>query len=38
MPSNTETLYELGLGKKVIGVSTVDDYPKSVKDKNNSTL
>ena len=37
MPSNTETLYELGLGKKVIGVSTVDDYPKAVKDKNNST-
>ncbi|PTL17571.1 ABC transporter substrate-binding protein [Staphylococcus gallinarum] len=33
MPSNTETLYELGLGKKVIGVSTVDDYPKAVKDK-----
>lgn len=33
MPSNTEILYELGLGKKVIGVSTVDDYPKEVKDK-----
>lgn len=33
MPSNTEILYELGLGKKVIGVSTVDDYPKAVKDK-----
>lgn len=33
MPSNTETLYKLGLGKDVIGVSTVDDYPKEVKDK-----
>ncbi|PHK50482.1 ABC transporter substrate-binding protein [Staphylococcus edaphicus] len=33
MPSNTEILYELGLGDKVIGVSTVDDYPKEVKDK-----
>ncbi|MDH9161820.1 MULTISPECIES: ABC transporter substrate-binding protein [Staphylococcus] len=33
MPSNTEILYELGLGNKVVGVSTVDDYPKEVKDK-----
>ena len=33
MPSNTEILYELGLGDKVVGVSTVDDYPKEVKDK-----
>ena len=31
MPSNTEILYELGLGKDVVGVSTVDDYPKDVK-------
>ncbi|MBZ8173513.1 ABC transporter substrate-binding protein [Staphylococcus cohnii] len=33
MPSNTEILYELGLSDDVIGVSTVDDYPKEVKDK-----
>lgn len=33
MPSNTEILYQLGLGKDVIGVSTVDDYPKDVKKK-----
>lgn len=31
IPSNTEILYELGLGKYVVGVSTVDDYPKDVK-------
>ncbi len=31
MPSNTEILYELGLGKDVVGVSTVDDYPKDVR-------
>ncbi|UMT76197.1 ABC transporter substrate-binding protein [Staphylococcus roterodami] len=31
MPSNTEILYELGLGKYIVGVSTVDDYPKDVK-------
>ena len=31
IPSNTEILYELGLGKNVVGVSTVDDYPKDVK-------
>lgn len=33
MPSNTEILYKLGLGKKIVGVSTVDDYPKDVKNK-----
>lgn len=33
MPSNTEILYELGLGKHVVGVSTVDDYPKDVREK-----
>src|SRR5699024_4484683 len=33
MPSNTEILYELGLEKRIIGVSTVDDYPKEVKNK-----
>lgn len=33
MPSNTEILYELGLGQQVIGVSTVDDYPKEVNNK-----
>ncbi|MCU5746883.1 ABC transporter substrate-binding protein [Staphylococcus sp. SQ8-PEA] len=33
MPSNTEILYRLGLGKDVIGVSTADDYPKAVKHK-----
>ena len=31
MPSNTEILYELGLGKDIVGVSTLDDYPKDVK-------
>lgn len=31
MPSNTEILYELGLSKEIVGVSTVDDYPKNVK-------
>lgn len=31
MPSNTEILYELGLGKDIVGVSTVADYPKDVK-------
>lgn len=31
MPSNTEILYELELGNRIVGVSTVDDYPKSVK-------
>ncbi|PTF70728.1 ABC transporter substrate-binding protein [Staphylococcus chromogenes] len=33
IPSNTETLYELGLGDHVVGVSTVDDYPKEVRHK-----
>ena len=33
IPSNTETLYKLGLGKDIVGVSTVDDYPKDVKNK-----
>ncbi|MCS4486516.1 ABC transporter substrate-binding protein [Staphylococcus americanisciuri] len=33
MPSNTEILYELGLGDRVVGVSTVDDYPEVVKEK-----
>ncbi|WP_412519387.1 ABC transporter substrate-binding protein [Staphylococcus simulans] len=33
MPSNTEILYQLGLGKEVVGVSTVDDYPKDIKHK-----
>lgn len=32
-PSNTEILYALGLGDKVVGVSTVDDYPPQVKEK-----
>lgn len=31
IPSNTEILYELGLEKDIVGVSTVDDYPKDVK-------
>lgn len=33
MPSNTEILYKLGLGKHVVGVTTVDDYPAQVKKK-----
>lgn len=33
MPSNTEILYQLGLGDDIVGVSTVDDYPKDVKHK-----
>lgn len=33
IPSNTEILYELGLGDHVVGVSTVDDYPKAVRHK-----
>ncbi|MCE4957768.1 ABC transporter substrate-binding protein [Macrococcoides caseolyticum] len=33
IPSNTEILYELGLYKEMIGVSTVDDYPKQVEEK-----
>ncbi|EHJ08251.1 iron (Fe3+) ABC transporter binding protein [Staphylococcus simiae CCM 7213 = CCUG 51256] len=31
MPSNTEILYKLGLEDNIVGVSTVDDYPKDVK-------
>ncbi|MCO4097287.1 heme/hemin ABC transporter substrate-binding protein [Macrococcoides canis] len=30
MPSNTEILYTLGMGDEMVGVSTVDDYPKAV--------
>ncbi|EKU46018.1 ABC transporter substrate-binding protein [Staphylococcus massiliensis] len=33
MPSNTEILYELGLDKQIVGVSSADDYPKDVKQK-----
>lgn len=33
IPSNTEILYELGLGDHVVGVSTVDNYPKEVRHK-----
>lgn len=29
-PSNTEILYALGLGEKIVGVSTFDDYPAEV--------
>ncbi|MEC1500296.1 ABC transporter substrate-binding protein [Bacillus sonorensis] len=32
MPSNTEIAYALGLGKKVVGVTDFDTYPKEVKD------
>ncbi|MFT0801291.1 ABC transporter substrate-binding protein [Bacillus swezeyi] len=32
MPSNTEITYALGLGKKVVGVTDFDTYPKEVKD------
>ncbi|MBC1937294.1 ABC transporter substrate-binding protein [Listeria grandensis] len=31
IPSNTEILYRLGLGDKVIGVTSSDDYPSAVK-------
>lgn len=31
MPSNTETLYRLGVGKNVIGVTSSDDYPEAIK-------
>lgn len=30
VPSNTEIIYALGLGDKVVGVTTFDDYPKEV--------
>ncbi|AQX55168.1 ABC transporter substrate-binding protein [Priestia flexa] len=33
MPSNTEIVYELGLEKELIGVTSNDDYPASVKEK-----
>jgi len=29
-PANTETLFELGLGDKVVGVTTYDNYPEAV--------
>lgn len=31
MPSNTEIIYALGLGDKVVGVTKNDTYPKEVK-------
>ncbi|CAH0302000.1 Vitamin B12-binding protein [Peribacillus sp. Bi96] len=31
-PSNTEILFALGQGKKVVGVTDFDDYPKEAKD------
>lgn len=33
MPSNTEIVYALGLEKELVGVTSNDDYPKSVKKK-----
>lgn len=33
IPSNTEILYDLGVDKDIIGVSSVDDYPEQVKNK-----
>jgi iron complex transport system substrate-binding protein len=33
IPSNTEIAYELGLGKKIVGVSNFDNYPEDVKNK-----
>lgn len=30
IPSNTEILFELGLGKNIVGVNDTDDYPKEV--------
>jgi iron complex transport system substrate-binding protein len=32
-PSNTEILFALGLGDKVVGVTTYDDYPEEAKTK-----
>lgn len=32
-PNNTEILFELGLGDKIVGVSTADDYPKEALEK-----
>lgn len=31
VPSSTEILYALGLGEKIVGVTTYDDYPEEVK-------
>jgi iron complex transport system substrate-binding protein len=31
-PANTEIVYALGLGERVVGVTTFDDYPPQVKD------
>jgi iron complex transport system substrate-binding protein len=33
IPSNTEVAYELGLGKKIVGVSDFDNYPEEVAKK-----
>lgn len=33
IPSNTEILYKLGLGKQIVGVTDNDDYPADVKNK-----
>lgn len=33
VPSSTEVLYALGLGDKIVGVSTYDNYPAEVKNK-----
>ncbi|TYR80887.1 ABC transporter substrate-binding protein [Priestia megaterium] len=33
MPSNTEIVYELGLEKELVGVTSNDDYPASVEEK-----
>ncbi len=33
IPSNTEILYELGLGNQVVGVSDFDNYPEEVLEK-----
>ncbi len=33
LPSNTEILYALGLGDRVVGVSAFDDYPPEVEEK-----
>lgn len=33
MPSNTEILFELGLGEEVVGVSDYDDYPEEAQEK-----
>lgn len=33
VPSSTEVIYALGLGDKIVGVTTYDDYPAEVKSK-----